>query len=1290
MTLNGTKAPYFMTHRILILLLAASFTALLPATAQDPSTTGAPAALLDPALTLAAARETTQANYPDAATVLIAEHVRTEYQADGSFVTYDEDYVKILTEAGRKVAEKEFSYNVFYGGMEIIAAEVIKQDGRVVKHDPMAISKEQVDRSQMDANIYDPNDKVRVAAVPGVEIGDTLRFFVKRWESKPRMQGCYSDWMMLEAETPIRQLTYEYLAPKDHPLKSKALLSEIKGTVTATEQLEGDKIRYAWTGRNIPQVFPEPGMPSLQTVGQRLLVSTVPDWKDISRWYFDLCKGHLAKITPGIQAKTKDLTAKAATEMDKIEAIFKFVSQEIRYMGITTEKDSPGYEPHDVNITFENRYGVCRDKAALLAAMLNEAGIPAFLVIIMVGEKLDPEVPSANFNHAITAARTKDGNYVLMDSTNENTANLMPEYLYNRSYLVATPGGDPLMTSPISPVEDNMALAKTDVKLADDGSATGTTVVDMMGINDVAYRGQLTEAKPDDIRRFFEGSIQSTVAGATITSFKLEPEDLQDTTRNLRFSIGWSVPSILVTGGDAAQLDLPFTGYGFGVAMQVIGESLELDQRRFALNLDMTCGVREEVTIQLPPTLAKPITLPRYENTEHKDFSLTQTISADAGVLKATVDIRLKSPSVEPADYLVLKQAMARLQANSRQQPVFSRRGGNPPSRPSAIASAIPVAPPATADVEILRSRYEVRVESASSWSTRQEVKKKILTYGGKKSNSELKFDFNPVWEDVTIEYARVTQNDGTVRKLQPQEINTLDAAWVASAPRYPGAKTLVVSLPGVEVGSTVEYAVNITVKDQPMFHSAYAFTSRDAIKDTEFLYDLPEHLNPELVMDFPKAGHLTDVTKDGRRKLTFTWQDIKPQTSESAAPPAWVDAPDFAMSTGHWADYATTIGTRLAPLLEKQAASVAKAAELVAGLTGPLAKLTAIRDFVARQIRHADTGFTGFPLATAFSPADVTLKDGYGHAADQAILLHVLLQAAGFDSQLALASDAVREPTLLKRSLDLPDNGTFGNLVCRVKHPATGEWLPLDQLSQYAPLGATGLDRQPGYTLDGKPFTWSAPSNMKNRDDSRIALDLDAEGTALITYTCRYYGAAHQQFVATYSELTPEERKRDFQGLVSAIAQNATPQGGLVTDFTYPGTLKYTVRVPNYGVKNGTGLYFDLPAMPQQLVTADSNTRQRPLLVADDSQSRIQWTVTTPGGLKPIIQPESLDWAGPANFGSIKFTTDAKQADGKTQLDYTLDLDTHPALVPASDYPRLLELNRRFSHAAARRVLMQ
>jgi transglutaminase-like putative cysteine protease len=111
------------------------------------------------------------------------------------------------------------------------------------------------------------------------------------------------------------------------------------------------------------------------------------------------------------------LTAGAKTDLDKVKALFYHVSKKVRYMGLTPEKDRPGYEPHDVKITFEKQYGVCRDKAALLVALLRTAGLNSYPVLINVGTHKDQEVPDADFNHAIVSVELKPREYVLMDPT---------------------------------------------------------------------------------------------------------------------------------------------------------------------------------------------------------------------------------------------------------------------------------------------------------------------------------------------------------------------------------------------------------------------------------------------------------------------------------------------------------------------------------------------------------------------------------------------------------------------------------------------------------------------------------------------------------------------------------------------------------------------------------------------------------------------------------------------------------------------------------------------------------
>ena len=64
------------------------------------------APLLDQAKAIAEAREVTAEKYPNADIVLVAEHQRTSFEADGTYDAVDDEYVKALTEAGRKEARE--------------------------------------------------------------------------------------------------------------------------------------------------------------------------------------------------------------------------------------------------------------------------------------------------------------------------------------------------------------------------------------------------------------------------------------------------------------------------------------------------------------------------------------------------------------------------------------------------------------------------------------------------------------------------------------------------------------------------------------------------------------------------------------------------------------------------------------------------------------------------------------------------------------------------------------------------------------------------------------------------------------------------------------------------------------------------------------------------------------------------------------------------------------------------------------------------------------------------------
>jgi hypothetical protein len=337
--------------------------------------------LIDAAKAIAAAAKVDLKSYPNSDTVLVSEFERVEYKPDATGVHFDEYYLKALTEKGkREIRTASLDFTHPYSSVKIILCEIVKADGRAVPVDVAANSKVMVDPSQMGSNIYNPNDKVLEVSVPGVEIGDTLHLFVRYDILKPRMERCWAGFFGLESTSPIVDYKIEVLAPAALPIVAMKIRDELKDCVSYEEKAVDGGVLRSWTASNVPRYFPEPQMPPAFTVVQRLLLSTVPDWQTVSKWYWNLSKPRLDASNDEMKRTVKELTKNLEGDDAKIKALFKFVSQKIRYMGITTEEVSPGYEPHDVRMTFDNKYGVCRDKAALLVAMLRMAGLDAYPV----------------------------------------------------------------------------------------------------------------------------------------------------------------------------------------------------------------------------------------------------------------------------------------------------------------------------------------------------------------------------------------------------------------------------------------------------------------------------------------------------------------------------------------------------------------------------------------------------------------------------------------------------------------------------------------------------------------------------------------------------------------------------------------------------------------------------------------------------------------------------------------------------------------------------------------------
>jgi transglutaminase-like putative cysteine protease len=1271
-----------MKTKILLFLSVLAF-ATLSVCAEETNFTAAEWSFVNPQTVLSAAAEITPEKYPnsDAATVE-AKSVR-DYHVDGTGECQDETFTKVLTEKGKRENRGlAFAFMLPYQTVEVAKLEVLKPNGTAVPVDITANSKESIDDSQMSANIYDPNSRILRVNIPQLEIGDIVHTISREIIHRSIMPNEYDEVNVFEGTGYIRHQSYEVHAPASLPLQRIGLRDEVKGTMTSSTQTNGDSVVYHWEINNVPRMFEEANMPPYDMVLQRLFVSTVPTWQDISKWYWNLSKPHLDMITPEMKQTVADLTKDKSTDLEKVKAIFYYVSKKVRYMGLTPEKDRPGFEPHDVSITFGKKYGVCRDKAGLLVEMLRLGGFNAYPVLINIGAKRDMEVPQLDFNHAITCVELKPGEYTLMDATDENTLDLLPSSDCNRSYLVCRPEGETLRVSPVQPPENHMLSVKTTGTLDASGALDATSEISFVGVNDDAYRNHFAHLKPDEIKRFFEGRLKDVIPGTRLTSVKMSPEDMLDTSQPLHAQLKFTATGLTANGEGKSVVSLPWISRDLGIANRLLIGSIGLEKRKYPLQTEVACGAREDVSLKLTGGFAAPLSLPEFPPIHDNCIDYDVNAAVKDNTLVCSRELKLKSVEFSPEQYLELKQTLKDISRDRRKNLILALN-----SKVSAAPAVAvdPPAPPVGSNAKILYSEKRFDVKDAHSAVYRAKYSKQILTYNGKIREAEVKIPYNPACQEVKITRAVVTSKTGERQEISPGEINLMDEGWNASAKRYTGGKVLVASLPGVDIGSTIEVEYEISTHDAPCLTGYESFQFPDELDQKSVELTAPADLRVQSFV----GGPVNVVTEhhekaNGSQKIQWQAKDIKGLPTESQVPPEWTFASGLEYFVGDAADYWKSVSDAM--LLHSHHS--VKAAELASKLTdGAKTKADAakaIRDFIAKNIRSAGPSFTSLPLRE-LSDADRTLADGYGHAADRAILYYAMLSAAGFKPEFVMASglppvDAINK---VAKKMPLPDN--FAMPLVRIS--IDGENYYLNDTDQYAQLGTTGYDGKLGIVLaKQKMETISAVKNCDDKADTDFAISLSDNGKARITVSIHSYGNRYNAKRQFFAELPPEERNRYFQEAVSSVAQGARAVGDLTTKFdTYPGLEQFTVDLDNYGVVDGKYLYLNLPFTPY-FIDAGTAQRSLPLYISDRREVNVHAEIELPPGyVQTDIVPKTQSFS--ASGGSQVHVT-ATSEPGKCVV--TDNYRTAPAIINTQEYLKLVSIQSELGQKSATTLLLE
>lgn len=527
-----------------------------------------------------------------ASILIIKEDISIDLAADGQYTKTTHVRYKVLNRAGLKILSKRYyGYHRHYNRIHIKTAKVIKPDSRAIPVPADAIH----DTSSIQLpgmNIFDENARGKSIVFNDLNIGDTIEMLVEEECFNPPMKGAFSDISYLQDFFPIAEKTVRIRTPKSMVLKYAVRDGQADFLKSETET----HTTYRWQVRNVQKMTREPSMPPLINFAPRLVVSNIDAWESVSKWYYQLAQPRMQVSGPLLQ-ETRRLVAELETETEKIEAIFTFVAGKIRYMGLGTGVNR-GYVPKPVGETYQTRYGICRDVAALMAAMLNHVGIESYVALTSLGYEQEKEIPSLFFNHAIVAIKTAEGGFRYADPTMKNTGGLLISQEHDQDVLVSTPEGEVLSRTPGKASKDNMVKISANSEITAGGDLITRVKYKACGVYDDYFREGLAEASSEKLKSRIEGILRKTIPGARVSHIVKHSGTALGEPFTLEFE--FRIRNYAIVSEDILQVKLPLSYGNFDMLSSALFRTTALAERKTAWNVGTTFGLVEEETLVYP------------------------------------------------------------------------------------------------------------------------------------------------------------------------------------------------------------------------------------------------------------------------------------------------------------------------------------------------------------------------------------------------------------------------------------------------------------------------------------------------------------------------------------------------------------------------------------------------------------------------------------------------------------------------------------------------------------------
>lgn len=504
------------------------------------------------------------ADYSQQAFVIEKFLTKIRFEDDGTSEREQVTRIRVQTQAGvQAFGELHFPYNAANDKIEISSVKVTKPNGAVTTAGPDSVQDLTAPVAR-EAPVYSDLHQKDIV-VPGLAPGDLLEYDIHVKEFEPLSKGQF--WWEQEFIQKVivldEQLQVDVPAGRALKMRSKSIQPQVTtagGRTTylwknSVLKLDDDESPADKKKKKKKHVDDEDEIPDVQ-------LSTFQSWDEVGRWYSSLQRDRV-KPDDTIRSKATELTASAKNDTEKIEDLYDFVAPRYRYVGISFGVGR--FQPHSATDVLNNRYGDCKDKHTLLAALLKGAGLDGYPVLIHHARKLDESVPSpAQFDHVITFVPLKSGpdkagdlQGLWLDSTTEVAPfRMLAAAIRNKKALLVLPNAPAeIVTTPADLPVANLEDLKVTAKINQIGKLEANYDYTMRGDAELSLRIAFRGTPETQWKRVVEYLNSYQGLAGDVDDVKVS--DPSDTHHPLEFSYKLTQANYLDWTTKTSQLAIP-------------------------------------------------------------------------------------------------------------------------------------------------------------------------------------------------------------------------------------------------------------------------------------------------------------------------------------------------------------------------------------------------------------------------------------------------------------------------------------------------------------------------------------------------------------------------------------------------------------------------------------------------------------------------------------------------------------------------------------------------------------